>query len=219
MEGGVERCAWVADDAMMRTYHDREWGVPEYDGRRLWEKLMLDGFQAGLSWAVVLHKRAALRRAFAGFAPAKVAKFGERDVQRLLKDPSIIRSPPKIEATIAGARAYLAMEAEGEPFAGFVWREAGGVPLQGKTPVPTETRLSARLSEELKGRGFRFVGPTIVYAWMQAIGMVNDHSRSCFRRSFLERLASAPPRGRRLFARESRREKLPLSTSAGVQPR
>jgi DNA-3-methyladenine glycosylase I len=166
----------------MVAYHDEEWGVPEYDGRALWEKLMLDGFQAGLSWAIILRKRAALRKAFDEFDPAKVARFGEADVVRLLGDPGIIRSRAKIEATIGGARAYLGMKASGEDFSTFVWSMAGGKPTQNSGPVPTKTPLSEEISKALKKRGFKFVGPTIVYAWMQATGIVNDHSAECFRR-------------------------------------
>jgi DNA-3-methyladenine glycosylase I len=166
----------------MVAYHDEEWGVPEYDDRALWEKLMLDGFQAGLSWAIILRKREALRKAFRNFDPEKVARFGERDVARLLEDSGIIRSRAKIEATIGGARAYLKMKAEGQDFSRFVWTMAGGKPIQNTGPVPASTALSEEISKALKKRGFKFVGPVIVYAWMQAVGIVNDHSAECFRR-------------------------------------
>jgi len=177
------RCAWARRDPLMAAYHDEEWGVPEYDSRALWEKLMLDGFQAGLSWSVILKKREAFRRAFAGFRPEVVAAFTARDVDRLLQDAGIVRSRAKIEATLAGARAYLKLREEGHDFATFVWGLAGGrpIPLRG-TKVPTQTPLSERISRELKARGFRFVGPVIVYAWMQAVGIVNDHHPACFRR-------------------------------------
>jgi DNA-3-methyladenine glycosylase I len=176
------RCAWAGEDPQMVAYHDDEWGVPEYDGRALWEKLMLDGFQAGLSWAIILRKREALRKAFRNFDPAKVARFGEADVSRLLGDAGIIRSRAKIAATIGGAQAYLRMQAAGEDFSKFVWSVAGGKPVMNAGPVPTQSALSEEMSKTLKKRGFKFVGPVIVYAWMQAVGMVDDHSPDCFRR-------------------------------------
>jgi len=176
------RCAWAANDPLMSAYHDKEWGIPERDGRALWEKLMLDGFQAGLSWITILKKRAAFREAFQGFDPEVVARFSSRDVARLVKNPGIIRSHAKIEATIGNARAYLAMADAGEDFSDFVWGLAGGKPirLSGKT-VPAKTPLSEEVSKALKKRGFKFVGPVIVYAWMQATGIVNDHLPDCFR--------------------------------------
>ncbi len=157
--------------------------MPEYNSRALWEKLMLDGFQAGLSWLIVLRKRDAMRRAFHDFVPEKVAAFGETDIRRLLADASIIRSRAKIEATIAGARAYLAMQKAGEDFASFAWTAIGGKPVQCSGPVPTKTLVSEELSKALKQRGFKFVGPVIVYAWMQAVGLVNDHTSECFRKT------------------------------------
>lgn len=167
----------------MCAYHDEEWGVPERDGRALWEKLMLDGFQAGLAWITVLRKRDAFRAAFAGFDPEAVARFGEADVARLLGDAGIIRSRAKIEATIGGARAYLAMREADEDFADFCWSFTDGVPLTGDgVTLPTKTPLSELVSKALKARGFKFVGPTIVYAWMEAVGIVNDHAAECFRR-------------------------------------
>jgi len=172
---------------MMRAYHDEEWGVPERDSRALWEKLMLDGFQAGLSWSIILKKRDAFREAFRRFDPAAVARFGPKDIERLLKNESIVRSRAKIEATIGGARAYLAMAEAGEDFSGFVWTMAGGKPIQNKGPVPTHTPLSEEFSRALKKRGFKFVGPVIVYAWMQATGIVNDHAAECFRRHAVRR--------------------------------
>ena len=175
------RCAWAMDDPLMQAYHDHEWGVPERDSRALWEKLMLDGFQAGLSWSIILRKREAFRKAFRGFDPARVARFDGRDVARLLKDPGIVRSRAKIEATIGGARAYLAMQSAGEDFSQFVWWFVGGKPLRNRGPVPTQTPLSAALSKALRQRGFKFVGPVIVYAWMQATGIVDDHRSDCFR--------------------------------------
>jgi len=178
------RCRWAGDDPLMTAYHDQEWGVPERDGRALWEKLMLDGFQAGLAWITVLRKRDAFRKAFAGFQPAKVARFVERDVARLLGDAGIIRSRAKIESTIAGARVYCEMADRGEDFATFCWSFTGGKVLKGDgRTLPARTDLSEAVSKELKRRGFKFVGPTIVYAWMQAVGIVNDHAAGCFRRA------------------------------------
>lgn len=176
------RCSWAGSDPQMIAYHDEEWGVPEYDSRALWEKLILDGFQAGLSWSIILRKRDAFRKAFKNFDPKKVAKFDDADVARLLQDEGIVRSRAKIEATIGGARAYLKMKAEGEDFSAFVWGMAGGKPIRSAGPVPTSTPLSEEMSKALKKRGFKFVGPVIVYAWMQAVGIVNDHHPKCFRR-------------------------------------
>jgi DNA-3-methyladenine glycosylase I len=168
----------------MTAYHDSEWGVPVRDSRMLWEMLMLEGFQAGLSWRTILHRREGFRAAFAGFDPVKVAAFGEADVARLMADPGIIRARAKILATIAGARIALAMEQAGEPLADFAWGLVGGQPIQGDgTTLPASTPLSHTLSAALKKKGFKFVGPVIVYAWMQAVGMVNDHSAQCFCRS------------------------------------
>jgi DNA-3-methyladenine glycosylase I len=172
----------VGKDPQMVAYHDEEWGVPEYDGRALWEKLMLDGFQAGLSWSIILRKRDAFRKAFRNFDPRKVARFDETYVSRLLEDPGIIRSRAKIEATIGGARAYLKMKAGGEDFSTLVWNMAGGKPIRNIGRIPSSTPLSEEISKALKKRGFKFVGPVIVYAWMQAVGVVNDHSPECFRR-------------------------------------
>ncbi len=178
----------------MIAYHDQEWGVPEYDSRALWEKLMLDGFQAGLSWSTILHKREAFRKAFRNFDPKKVARFDQSDVERLLQDAGIVRSRAKIEATIEGARAFLKMQAEGEDFSAFVWGMAGGKPIQNVPPVPASTPLSEEISKALRKRGFKFVGPVIVYAWMQACGIVNDHSPDCFRRAILRPRTSGNPR-------------------------
>lgn len=177
------RCRWSERDPLERVYHDSEWGVPERDPRALWETLMLEGFQAGLSWTIILRKREAFRAAFASFDPDRVAAFGPDDVERLMQDPGIVRARAKIEATIMGARIFLAMCDRGEDFADYVWSFTEGrvLPGDGKT-VPSSTSLSDRISKDLKKRGFKFVGPTIVYAWMQAIGMVNDHALHCFRR-------------------------------------
>ncbi|OZI61134.1 DNA-3-methyladenine glycosylase I [Bordetella genomosp. 11] len=178
------RCAWAEDDPLMRDYHDKEWGVPQRDSRMLWEMLMLEGFQAGLSWITVLRKRDAFREAFAGFEPAIVARYDERDIERLMGNPGIIRARAKIQATIGGARIYLDMQDKGLSFSDFCWSFTDGQPIlnDGKTWVATSP-LSERISRELKQRGFKFVGPTIVYAWMQAVGIVNDHAIDCFRRS------------------------------------
>ncbi|MDB4938324.1 MAG: DNA-3-methyladenine glycosylase [Labilithrix sp.] len=177
------RCAWAGTDPLMIAYHDEEWGVPERDSRALWEKLTLDGFQAGLAWITVLRKRDAFRKAFAGFEPAKVARFGEREIVRLLDDAGIIRSRAKIEAAIGGARIYCEMKARGEDFSTFCWSFTDGNVRKGDgRSLPAYTELSERASKELKRRGFKFVGPTIVYAWMQAVGIVNDHTIGCFRR-------------------------------------
>lgn len=172
----------------MVRYHDEEWGVPQHDPRMLWEMLVLEGFQAGLSWRTILHKREAFRKAFAGFAPEKVARFGERQIAQLVADPGIIRSRAKIAAAVEAARIYCRMREDGEDFAGFCWSFTGGKVLLGDgRQVPASTPKSEEVSKELKRRGFKFVGPVIVYAWMQAVGIVNDHSVGCFRRN-------SPPR-------------------------
>jgi DNA-3-methyladenine glycosylase I len=185
----VTRCSWAEGDPLLGAYHDQEWGVPEHDSRKLWETLMLEGFQAGLSWTIILRKREAFRKAFQNFNPELVACFGRADVARLLEDPSIVRSKAKIEATIAGARVYLAMQAAGDDFSTFIWGLAGGRPIQNTGQVPARTPLSEELSRILKKRGFKFVGPVIVYAWMQATGIVNDHAADCFRRSTVQKMA------------------------------
>jgi len=181
------RCAWAESDPLLRAYHDEEWGVPEFDSRALWELLMLEGFQAGLAWITVLRKRDAFRKEFRGFDPKKVAKFGKSDIARMLLNPGIIRSRAKIEATINGARIFLAMKKDGVDFSDWVWGMAGGKPIQNTGPLPAESPLSGLISKELKSRGFKFVGPVIVYAWMQAAGMVNDHAADCFRRAYCAR--------------------------------
>ncbi len=183
------RCTWAESDTQMRDYHDAEWGVPEYDSRTLWELLMLEGFQAGLAWIVVLKKRDEFRKAFKGFDPAKVARFTEADIVNLLENPGIIRSRAKIEATIKGAQIYLEMKKSGEDFAAFLWGIAGGKPLQTVGPILAQTPVGVEMSKQLKKRGFKFVGPVIVHAFMQAAGMVNDHSETCFRRKAVGKLA------------------------------
>jgi DNA-3-methyladenine glycosylase I len=180
----LQRCRWAENDPLLRAYHDEEWGVPQHDSRMLWEMLMLEGFQAGLSWLIILRKREAFREAFRNFEPEAVAKFKERDITRLLQNPGIIRSRAKIEATIAGARIYLAMRDAGEDFSDYVWTMAGGKPIRNTSgAVPAKSELSETISKALKKRGFKFVGPVIVYAWMQATGIVNDHDARCFRRN------------------------------------
>ena len=180
----LHRCAWAESDPLLRAYHDEEWGVPQHDSRMLWEMLMLEGFQAGLSWLTILRKREGFREAFHSFDPEAVAGFDEGDVSRLLLNPGIIRSRAKIEATIAGARIYLAMQQSGEDFSGYVWKMAGGKPIRNASGVvPAKSELSEKFSAAFKKRGFKFVGPVIVYAWMQATGIVNDHSKNCFRRN------------------------------------
>lgn len=178
----VERCAWCGNDPVYVAYHDTEWGVPERDPRALWEKLILDGFQAGLSWITILRKRDAFRAAFAGFDPEAVARWGEAEVARCLEDAGIVRSRAKIEAAIGNARAYLKI-AEGQGFDQFLWRYVDGHAIQNRftslSRAPTKTDLSERLSNDLKQAGFKFVGPVIVYAFMQAVGMVNDHMTTC----------------------------------------
>lgn len=173
------RCPWAASDPLLAHYHDTEWGVPVRDARMLWETLMLEGFQAGLSWLVILRKREAFRAGFAGFDPERVADFTEADITRLLADAGIVRSRAKIEATIAGARIFLRMRDAGEDFADYCWSFTHGVPVRGDARA-THTPLSERVSKDLKRRGFKFVGPTIVHAWMQAVGIVDDHAPGCF---------------------------------------
>jgi DNA-3-methyladenine glycosylase I len=179
----LPRCGWAKNDPLLCAYHDDEWGVPQRDSRALWEMLMLEGFQAGLSWITILRKREAFRKAFRNFDPEAVARFGEKDITRLLANAAIIRSRAKIEATIAGARIYLAMREAGEDFSAFTWGMVDGKPVVNKTgTVPAKTPLSEAVSAVLKKRGFKFVGPVIVYAWLQAVGVVDDHAPDCFRR-------------------------------------
>ena len=176
------RCTWAGTDPLMQHYHDTEWGVPQHDSRMLCEMLMLEGFQAGLSWSIILKRREGFRKAFKNFDPAEVAKFTERDIDRLMQDEGIVRARAKIEATIAGAKIYMSMQAAGEDFSNWIWALAGGKPIVNTGPLPVKTELSEKLSKELKKRGFKFCGPVIVYAWMQACGIVDDHAPDCFRR-------------------------------------
>jgi DNA-3-methyladenine glycosylase I len=175
------RCSWAQSDPLMAEYHDKEWGRVVRDSRQLWEMLMLEGFQAGLSWQTVLHKREGFRKVFYGFDPYKVAKMTAIDVERLMHDPAIIRSRAKIEATIQGAKIFEAMKNEAEDFGRWVWW-LHGEPVKNSGSMPAKTEKSEDISKALKKRGFKFVGPTIVYAWMQAVGMVDDHCADCFRR-------------------------------------
>ncbi len=177
------RCSWAEGDDLMSAYHDEEWGVPERDSQKLWGKLVLDGFQAGLSWRTILYRREGFRKAFQGFDPEIIAKFTDEDVERLLLDEGIIRSKAKILAAIGNAKAYFAMIEAGEDFSEFVWGMAGGKTIvHPGGDIPAKTQLSEDISAALKKRGFKFVGPIIVYAWMQAVGIVNDHTPECFRR-------------------------------------
>jgi len=189
---GKFRCVWPGVDPLYLAYHDTEWGVPEYDSRALFEKLILDGFQAGLSWITILRKRDAFRAGFAGFEPEAMARFTESDVQRLLQDAGIIRHRGKIEGAVKSARAYLAIS-EREPFADFLWKHLDGRVQQNAfrchEHVPTQTQASEGMAKELKRAGFTFCGPTIVYAFMQACGLVNDHLTGCFRREECAALA------------------------------
>jgi DNA-3-methyladenine glycosylase I len=182
----VRRCGWAPlDDPAYLAYHDVEWGVPVHDDVRLFELLTLEGAQAGLSWATILHKRDGYRRAFAGFDAAKVARFDDRKVEGLLQDPSIVRNRLKVESTISNARATLIVRKELGSLDTYLWGLVGGTPIVNRprtlADVPPETAVSREMSKDLKRRGFRFVGPTVCYAFMQATGMVNDHLLSCFR--------------------------------------
>lgn len=190
MKGELIRCPWPGEDPLYCAYHDEEWGVPEFDHRALYEKLVLDGFQAGLSWITILRKRENFRRAFDGFDPARIARYGKRDVARLLKDDGIIRSKAKIAAAIKGAQLWLEiMEKEPGGFSALIWKHVDGKPRVNRyrsvKQVPAKTRMSENLSKELKQRGFNFCGPVIVYAFAQAVGMVNDHLVSCHRHAEL----------------------------------
>ena len=188
------RCAWAnPKEPIYVAYHDEEWGVPEYDPRALWEKLVLDGFQAGLAWITILKKREAFRAAFAGFDPEIVARFGTEDRARLMADAGIIRSNGKIDAAIAGARVFLDMREAGENFTTFLWDFVGGAPIQNRWSVigqvPAQTPEAAEMAKALKAKGFKFCGPVIVYAFMQAVGMVNDHVVTCPRHAAVAKLA------------------------------
>ncbi|MAL77590.1 MAG: DNA-3-methyladenine glycosylase I [Sneathiella sp.] len=188
-----ESCTWYGDDPFYKAYHDEEWGVPEYDSRALYEKLILDGFQAGLSWITILRKRENFKAAFDNFNPEIIARYDEAKVESLMQDSGIIRNRAKIVGTIKGAQLFLEIE-EKQPdgFSHLLWNYLDGAPLQNswkaRADVPAETDLSRAISKDLKSRGFKFVGPTIVYAFMQAVGMVNDHMTGCPRHAEVKRL-------------------------------
>ncbi len=194
MSDGLIRCTWPGEDPLYVAYHDKEWGVPEYDPRALYEKLVLDGFQAGLAWITILRKRENFRKAFHGFDPERIARYGKRDFERLMKNDGIIRSNAKIKAAIKGAQLWLDIQ-EKEPggFTELIWKHVDGKPLTNRfkttKQVPAKTAMSEGLSKELKQRGFNFVGPVIVYAFAQAVGMVNDHLVTCHRHAAVEKLA------------------------------
>ena len=192
------RCGWSTSNEQMIAYHDTEWGVPVHDDQQLFGKLVLDGFQAGLSWAIILRKRDAFLKAFDGFDPGKMARYDARHIGKILRDPGIVRNKQKVKSAIGNARAFLKMKDAGESFDQFLWQFVGGKSkvntwktLRG---VPAETRESIAMSKALVGKGFRFVGPTIVYAFMQAVGMVNDHLVTCYR--YAELTSPAPGIGR-----------------------
>ena len=186
------RCSWAEGDPLLQAYHDDEWGVPVHDDRRWFEKIVLDGAQAGLSWLTILRKREGYREAFLGFDPAAVARFSERDVERLMNNAGIVRNRAKIKSAIGNARAFLAIQAEARSFDDFIWSFVRGRPQQGQVrrqgEWPARTELSDQISAVLRERGFSFVGSTIVYAFMQASGLVNDHVTGCFRRPVVARL-------------------------------
>jgi DNA-3-methyladenine glycosylase I len=190
---GLHRCPWPGkDDALYIGYHDDEWGVPEYDDRALYEKLVLDGFQAGLSWITILRKRDNFRRAFDGFAPEKIARYDARKKAKLMQDAGIVRNRLKIEGAVLSARAWLDVMEKGPGFSALLWDFLDGRPkvnhFRSMAQVPAETALSRAMSKELAARGFKFVGPTIVYAFMQAVGMVDDHLVKCHRHAAVQKL-------------------------------
>jgi len=190
---GKTRCSWPKDDALYIAYHDEEWGVPEYDDRALYEKLVLDGFQAGLSWITILRKRENFRRAFDGFVPEKIARYTPKKVERLMADAGIVRNRAKIEGAVLSARAFLEVMEKGPGFSKLLWDVADGKPKENRfrtsRQIPADTAVSRVMSKELALRGFKFCGPTIVYAFMQAVGMVNDHLVKCYRHAECAALA------------------------------
>ena len=191
----LTRCPWPGTNPLYVAYHDEEWGVPERDDRALYEKLVLDGFQAGLSWITILRKRDAFRRAFDAFQPEKIARYTPKKIERLMQDEGIVRNRMKIEGAIASARAWLDVMDKGPGFSSLLWDFVDGAPLDERrrdmSEIPAETELSRAMSKELKARGFKFCGPTIVYAFMQATGMVNDHLTSCHRHAACAALGRA----------------------------
>jgi DNA-3-methyladenine glycosylase I len=190
------RCPWPGTDPLYVAYHDDEWGVAERDDRRLYEKLVLDGFQAGLSWITILRKREAFRRAFDGFAPEKIARYSKKKVEALMQDAGIVRNRMKIEGAVASARSWLEIMENGAGFSPFLWEFVDGKPIVNRyktmSEIPAETEISRIISKELKAQGFKFCGPTIIYAFMQATGMVNDHLTSCPRHAACVKLARTP---------------------------
>ncbi len=190
---GLPRCAWPKQDPLYVAYHDEEWGVPEWDDRALFEKLILDGFQTGLSWITILRKRDNFRAAFDDFNPEKIARYTPKKVERLMQDAGIVRNRAKIEGAIGSAKGYLKIMESGPGFSPMLWDHLDGKPLDneigGRRKIPTETDISRAMSKQLLGHGFKFVGPTIVYAFMQAVGMVNDHQMTCHRHAACSKLA------------------------------
>jgi DNA-3-methyladenine glycosylase I len=193
---GLQRCPWPKQDPLYVAYHDEEWGVPEFDDRALYEKLVLDGFQAGLSWITILRKRENFRKAFDDFDPEKIARYSKRKIERLMQDAGIVRNRAKIEGAVLSARGYLGIMEMGPGFSALLWDFLDGKPkanqFRNTKQVPAETDISRKMSKELIGRGFKFVGPTIVYAFMQAVGMVNDHLVTCHRHAACAKLAKHP---------------------------
>ena len=189
----IIRCTWPGDDPLYQNYHDKEWGVPEWESQALFEKLILDGFQAGLSWITILRKRENFQKAFDGFDPELIAKYGKRDINRLLKDAGIVRHRGKIESAIGNARVFLDIQNKESSFSDYLWNFVDGTPRQNNwkrmDQLPAQTPQSQTMSKDLKARGFKFCGPTICYAFMQAVGMVNDHTCDCFRHAALAKTA------------------------------
>jgi DNA-3-methyladenine glycosylase I len=190
---GIKRCAWATQDPLYVAYHDEEWGVPEWDDRALYEKLMLDGFQAGLSWITILRKRDNFRRAFSDFDPEKIARYTPTKIERLMQDAGIVRNRAKITGAVNSARVFLKIMDSGPGFSDMLWKHLDGKPKDSKfrerKQIPTESGISRAMSKELLSHGFKFVGPTIVYAFMQAVGMVNDHLMTCHRHGACAKLA------------------------------
>ena len=190
---GLRRCPWPKQDPLYVAYHDDEWGVPEFDDRALYEKLVLDGFQAGLSWITILRKRENFRRAFDDFDPEKIARYPKRKIESLMKDAGIVRNRAKIEGAVGSARAWLKIMEGGPGFSQMLWKHLDGKPkdnrFKTRSQIPAASDISRAMSKELLGHGFKFVGPTIVYAFMQAVGMVNDHLVSCYRQAACAKLA------------------------------
>jgi DNA-3-methyladenine glycosylase I len=190
-EDGKKRCHWCGTDPLYVHYHDTEWGVPEYDDRALFEKLILDGFQAGLSWITILRKRENFRRAFSGFQPEKIARYDKKKIKSLMQDTGIVRNQLKVDGAVLSAKAWIEIMEKGPGFSEYLWGFLDGKPkinrLKTRAQIPAETPLSQKISKDLKARGFKFVGPTIVYAFMQATGMVNDHLVTCYRHAKLSK--------------------------------